>query len=254
MLQMTYASGSDELKIIEGIDVYRRAAPIARSQRSHLAHGPVVGVIFDMDGTLTMPGAIDFKSLYARLDMGPPNYDVIASVNAIQDEAVRSDKWRIIHEEEVLADDRMQLQPGLKRSLDLLAASRVRMSIATRNSLQGVRSFVSRAGLDEDLFECVVSRDCLAGVNKPDPRVALHVLAAWTAEASQVWFVGDSVDDMRCGKGAGCKTCLVLNNANAALVATHPELIDMAVHTLMEFVDALKLNDADTESASGKLN
>jgi hypothetical protein len=28
--------------------------------------GPVTGIIFDMDGTLTMPGALDFQAMYTR--------------------------------------------------------------------------------------------------------------------------------------------------------------------------------------------
>jgi phosphoglycolate phosphatase-like HAD superfamily hydrolase len=56
-----------------------------------------------------------------------------------------------------------------------------------------------------------------------------------------MWLVGDSIDDMKCGRGAGCKTCLILNPANAHLPQQQPELIDLAVATLSEFVSALDL-------------
>jgi phosphoglycolate phosphatase-like HAD superfamily hydrolase len=43
-----------------------------------------------------------------------------------------------------------------------------------------------------------------SGINKPSPDVALHILKDnnWGVDdPSLIWFVGDSEDDIRCGKG-----------------------------------------------------
>lgn len=56
----------------------------------------------------------------------------------------------------------------------------------------------------------------------------------WGAEPGSVWFVGDSIDDMVCGKLAGCKTCLIITEDNEA-VAAQTEYVDLAVHSLRDF-------------------
>ena len=52
-----------------------------------------------------------------------------------------------------------------------------------------------------------------------------------------VWFVGDSEDDVRCGRLAGCKTCLILTEYNRYLVGS--ELVDLAVESLSEFTSVI---------------
>lgn len=84
VLQRTAALDSSELCIIESRDIFHRllensikllkfpsSAPLFESTTtipmSYIAaHPTVVGIIFDMDGTLTEPGAIDFEAMYSR--------------------------------------------------------------------------------------------------------------------------------------------------------------------------------------------
>lgn len=56
----------------------------------------------------------------------------------------------------------------------------------------------------------------------------------WGTAAGSVWFVGDSIDDMVCGKLAGCRTCLILTDDNQN-VASQKEYVDISVKTLSEF-------------------
>ena len=35
--------------------------------RAYVTRGKVAGIIFDMDGTMTYPGAINFKRMYSRV-------------------------------------------------------------------------------------------------------------------------------------------------------------------------------------------
>jgi pyridoxine kinase len=243
VLSLTKECNSLELKIIESIDSYRTISTYTPQQRSYIAYGPIAGIIFDLDGTLTLPGAIDFASLYARLALGPSaDYDIIKEVNGIADEKIRAEKWAIIVDEEAKAELRMELQPDAVNILSCLRKHRIRVSIATRNNKSGVHAFIKKCGLEEHSLSPVITRDCLDGINKPDPSVANHILSGWDIlQADQVWFFGDSIDDMKCGKGAGCKTCLLINPRNAKFPEDFPELIDMAVHSLEEAMVRLKL-------------
>lgn len=72
--------------------------------------------------------------------------------------------------------------------------------------------------------------------------MAEHVLSSWDILPSQkgsIWFVGDSKDDMLCGKNAGCSTCLIRTDYNRDIA---PELVDLEVDDLLEF--GRKLNIA----------
>ena len=245
VLSMTQAAGSKELKVIEAIDIYRSPKLTPFKRRSYLAYAKVTGVIFDLDGTLTMPGAIDFPTLMKRLDLPSLNgsaVDIVGTVNNIASEEIRNEKWAIIEDEESKAERRMELQPGVNGALDLLNKNRIRVSVATRNNINAVSAFLKLARLEPDQFSPIVSRHCLDGVNKPDPLVAQHIMERWgVLKPSQVWFVGDSGDDMRCGKSAGCLTCLLRNPSNVNLSKEMPELIDLEVGTLTEFVNFLNI-------------
>jgi pyridoxine kinase len=242
VLSLTQARGSSELCIVEAMDMYRDASIDPCVGRSHVAHGPVAGIIFDLDGTLTLAGAIDFKALYARLNLDVQGgYDIITRVNSIADESERNRLWTIIDDEERQAEQRMELQPDLSSVIGELTSRRVRLAISTRNTIGGVQRFLTKAQLDETVFSPVVSRHCLGTVNKPDPQVARHILAQWSVHSpGQVWFVGDSIDDMKCGRGAGCRTCFLRNPSNGHAAESGPEFIDVVVDSLQEFLSRLK--------------
>ena len=69
----------------------------------------------------------------------------------------------------------------------------------------------------------------------------LSLLQTWDTKAGNVWFVGDSIDDMVCGKLAGCKTCLILTNDNEK-VALQSEYVDISVKTLTDFAKHIGLS------------
>ena len=52
---------------------------------------PTIGVIFDMDGTLTEPGAIDFSEMYRRTGFVAGTGDLVSMVNAVTDNTRRQE-------------------------------------------------------------------------------------------------------------------------------------------------------------------
>lgn len=53
--------------------------------------------------------------------------------------------------------------------------------------------------------------------------------------------MGDSMDDIRCGKGAGCRTCLITSSPDRGLQEDH--LIDARVTTLKEFLEHITVEN-----------
>lgn len=181
------------------------------------------GVIFDMDGTLTMP-AIDFALMRARL--GIPEGDMLAAIRAWPPDR---QEWAfaIIDGFEETARLRLQLQPGAKELMQALDARGIPKAILTRNTAKSVRHLQTHL---HTTFSEVVTRDF--PTFKPDPAPALHICRQWNLAPKQVLLVGDYRDDITCGKRAGNLTCLLLNERNRLFA----ELADLTVNSLEELV------------------
>lgn len=275
----TSRAGGRELHIIESVSMYRdlqsswahlpaspagdarakealleeasAAAQSRNARRAHVQRGHVSGVVFDMDGTLTEPGAIDFSKMYSRNGLDRSAGDILSQINAIEDADKRRMAMAVVEEEEELGCDRMALRPGMRSVLLALHRSRVRVALSTRNCMPAFDRFLKLSEVSRSFFHPALTRDCLDGVNKPDPQVARHILSAWDVEeheAASVWFVGDSEDDMVCGHGAGLRTCLLRTNYNRAFAAARPECVTMEVDSLAEFASRVLGVDVDLEA------
>jgi len=205
-----------------------------------------------MDGTLTLPHSIDFDLMYRRVMEAHPSVahtlkrkggDILAEVAKLETPEERANARAIIDDEERLGAERMVVRPELPAFLSYLQKQRIRVALSTRNNAGSVDIFAQKASLIgssaiKNMFVPAVDRDSLQGINKPDPRVAFHIFERWeldaSTEAADVWFVGDSTDDMNCGKRAGCKTCLIRTSYNGDL-EKEPGLVDLAVDNLIEF-------------------
>jgi pyridoxine kinase len=271
VLQKTLDLESKELAIIESGDLLFEAKHSlsqsskldlskgslrAAGEEAHLMKGPVVGIIFDMDGTLTEPGAIDFNAMYARLGISRGSHDILAYIESIADPNQKADAYRIIEDEEDQGCERMKLRQGVIDCLSAIDSHKIRIAISTRNMRKSVNRFLDL--LPEhmrEIFSHMITRDCVNGINKPDPRVAWHILNQWgylvdydfsavddasiissIATFGDVWFVGDSIDDIKCGRSAGCKTCIITTDYNKGI---DPSLIDLRVDSIDEFRDVI---------------
>jgi len=176
------------------------------------------GVLFDMDGTLTLPGALDLSRIRERTGV-PPGVDVVPYLREkhASDEAGLAAAMAIIDEEERASFNPPQLRPGLRESIEHIRALGVPMGIFTRNSAGCVEDLVRHAELPPDVFSPIVTRDS-AMPNKPDPAPVLHCCETWGVEPAAVLVVGDGLDDIRSGRAAGSKTAAMLKPGPAGTV------------------------------------
>ena len=117
------------------------ATPRRESNRSCSPNSirQVRGVVFDMDGTLTLP-TLDFAEMKRRLKL-PPSSDILVSVQAMSGED-KEKSMAIIEEMEDEANRRLRLQPGVLDVLHFLAQRGLGRALMTRNSDKSVRVFV----------------------------------------------------------------------------------------------------------------
>ncbi|XP_034686191.1 haloacid dehalogenase-like hydrolase domain-containing protein At2g33255 isoform X1 [Vitis riparia] len=171
------------------------------------------GVVFDMDGTLTVP-VIDFPAMY-RSVLGEDEYLSVKAKNPTgidilhQIENWSPEKQRKAYE--TIADferqglDRLQIMPGAAELYNFLESKKMRRGLITRNVKAAVDLFHQRFGM---AFSPALSREFRP--YKPDPAPLLHICSTWEVQPYEVIMVGDSLkDDVGCGKQAGSFTCLL---------------------------------------------
>ncbi|XP_021673978.2 haloacid dehalogenase-like hydrolase domain-containing protein At2g33255 [Hevea brasiliensis] len=171
------------------------------------------GVVFDMDGTLTVP-VIDFAAMY-RAVLGDDEYSRIKAENPSGIDILHHienwspDKQRRAYETildfERQGLDRLQIMPGAVELCAFLDSKKIRRGLITRNVKEAVDLFHLRSGM---MFSPALSREFRPC--KPDPAPLLHICSTWEFQPNEVMMVGDSLkDDVACGKRAGAFTCLL---------------------------------------------
>ena len=161
------------------------------------------GIIFDMDGTLTVP-SIDFAELREVLEISP-EHDLLGILSSYNEEQKRR-HLDIIEQYEQEALKNIRLQPDVNSVLDAFDASNIKMGIITRNSTGSAEKVLSLIDVD---FEPVLTRDFTPV--KPHPAPIKYILKHWGFLPENVLMVGDYRDDIICGKNAGTATCFFSN-------------------------------------------
>lgn len=203
---------------------------------------PIKGVCFDMDGTLTNTGAIDFATMRARCGV-PPKVDIIAHCEA-QPEPRRSELLRIVEEEEEHGLARMSLRPDCKDIISTLTAAGIHRALLTRNNDSAMTRTLALLE-SEDAFSIMLSRSFTPV--KPHPAALHHICELWKCSPDEIVMCGDSIDDMACGRAAGATTVLIGDNECKHFQEALP-LADFSIASLRELEDVLRDNGMLVES------
>jgi len=168
----------------------------------------VCTVFFDFDGTLTLPGALDFHAI--RADMGcPADQAILEYIDTLQDPVERKEAMSHLQTHEIAAANDAAPNEGAVEIIRWLDKRQLPVGIITRNS----RASVDRAleNFPEDVsatFAMIITRD-----DKVAPKPSGEGLA-WAAKtlrvaAGQILMVGDYIFDVQAGREAGCRTVLL---------------------------------------------
>ena len=183
-------------------------------------------VIFDLDGTLTVP-ALDFDGI--RAEMGLTNEPILEAM-ARMDHVQRARAEAILDRHERQAAHDSVLQEG---AADTLAALRRRgwpTAILTRNARRWVQVVFQKHNLTVDDMRC---RD--DGAIKPAAAPILDLCARLGCQPAESWMVGDHLFDIRCGRQAGCTTVLFCGHRPP------PEYAGQADHVISRLDELLDL-------------
>jgi HAD superfamily hydrolase (TIGR01509 family) len=175
---------------------------------------PIAGaraVAFDLDDTLTdwWTGISE-----AAAAVGDPEIlDRVRAETWIRRDGVVVNRhhWRVLHEPRTFMADQLverfleALDPPLfDDAIPALEALRGRVKVALLTNNPYGADVLDRHGLHVDVFDSVVVAD--PSVRKPDPRAFAPLLDALGLAASEIAYVGDSVDaDVEGALGAGLR-------------------------------------------------
>jgi HAD superfamily hydrolase (TIGR01549 family) len=192
-----------------------------------------------MDGTLTQPGAIDFARMRSRL-AAPAGVDVLDHVAAAPSREERDARARIVAEEEMLGIERQRLMPDLS-AIVAFTSSRpaLRVGLLTRNNAAAAAHTMGLLRAAGATFHRALSREWDGGPPKPDPAALLSMADAWAVSTAEMVMVGDSIDDIACGRAAGATSILIGDGDEPAARAlahfTVPSLAALAELLASEF-------------------
>ena len=155
-------------------------------------------VLFDMDGTLTVP-TFDFPAV--RRAIGLPEGAPILEHVALLPEAQRLSAEIILRQFEDEVADKAPLAQGCHDVLQYLIGRDIKLALITRNRRDSVTTFFKRYPLPIEIW---ITRD--DAPHKPDPAPLLMACKKLGVEPGDCWMVGDGVYDIEAGINAGMRT------------------------------------------------
>ena len=174
-------------------------------RRANVPAGSVRAVLFDFDGTLTAPGAIDFAAIREAVGC-PPDQLILEYIDALKDSAERQRRLDVLEEFEIAAAAASQPNAGAEEAMQRLRARGLRLGIISRNGRASIdRAFQNFCEIDQTWFHVIISRDS-AVPPKPAPDGVLLAARAMCVDAARMLMVGDYVLDVQAGEAAGAIT------------------------------------------------
>ena len=155
-------------------------------------------VLFDMDGTLTMP-TFDFPAIRRLMGL-PENAPILEGISLMAPDR-RREAEEILHriEDEVAAT--APLADRCNEVLGYLHGRGSRVALITRNRRESVETFLRRHPLP---IEVRITRE--DGPHKPDPYPLLLACRRLEVKPEDCWMVGDGQFDVEAGINAGMRS------------------------------------------------
>jgi len=168
----------------------------------------IKAVLFDFDGTLTQPGAIDFKAIKASLGC-PAGRAILEFIHSLPSGAERRAAMEKLLRFEMAAAAESRPNDGAQEIVTWTKQQLLPVGIITRNSRDSViRALKNFDKLGVDDFDVIITRDDPLAP-KPSGEGIVWAAEQFQATPAQVLMVGDFIFDLQAGRAAGALTALV---------------------------------------------
>ena len=211
----------------------------------------VEGVLFDFDGTLTRPEALDFALI--RREVGcPDDVYVLEYILALPEGGERASALAALERFELVGAAQAEPNPGAEDLVHRLRGLGLRLGVITRSGRAAVDAVFARfaelgVGLRAADFDVIVTRDDDLP-HKPAPDGVLHAAQLLGVAPDRLLMVGDYHLDVQAGDAAGAVTVYLENSGGPARPTAPgpdddaaPPAADFLVSSLDEVDDVVRL-------------
>ena len=197
----------------------------------------VKAVLFDFDGTLTQPGALNFTKMRETIGC-PQDMAILEFIDAIED--VDERRWivSLLEDFEMKGAEKSTPCDGACELIRYIQSQKLGIGILTRNGLNPVlRSLEKFPGINEDDFDIIVTRNDSVKP-KPSPHGVCLAAERMGVHPSEMIMVGDYIFDIRAGNRAGSITIFL---KNPGVIQRALPKADFTVSHLKEVSDIIRL-------------
>jgi len=179
----------------------------------------IKGVLFDFDGTLTLPGALDFPAIKKAL--GCPLDQLILEFIESQPPDQQAGLMEILEEREAEAAQASLPNRGAEKCVYALRKRQIPVGILTRNRLTSVKKSLEKfKEVTIDDFDAIVTREF--SLPKPHPDGVIKAANQMRLSPEELLVVGDFRFDIIAGKRAGASTVLLTNGGESVMAPGRP--------------------------------
>jgi hydrogenase expression/formation protein HypE len=197
---------------------------------------PIKAVLFDFDGTLTRPGALDFPAV-KRLLGCPTESPILEYIEGLGDGERRREACRILEDAELEAARRSRPNDGAEELVAFLAGRGIARGIITRNSRASIREAMKNfATVSEGSFGVILSRES-PGRPKPHPDGVLSAARALGTAPGGLLVVGDFTFDVEAGSAAGAVTAFLTNGSPLPAMRVRPDYVIAALSEIPRIIE-----------------
>jgi len=189
----------------------------------------IKAVIFDLDGTITLPW-FDFDAIREEIGLPRDSGPILESMEKMTAEQLENAE-RILNYHEQKAMEESSLNVGAEQTLSSLRKAGISIGILTRNKKDNAFAIAKKHNLK---FDAVVGRE--DGPVKPDAFGVLELCRQFGVEPAETLLVGDYLFDLLCAKAAGAVPVLLANHHQAAEFAEHA---DFCIEKINEVLDII---------------
>jgi len=193
-------------------------------------------VLFDFDGTLTLPGNIDFAGIKKAIRC-PADEPILEFIEGLPSVAARRKAWRVLEEFEDQAARCSHPNEGAEELVRFLKQRHIRRGILTRNRRVSVETSLKNfAHVRLADFNVIVTRDQVQRP-KPDPEGIVLAARRLRVPAASLLMVGDYRYDVEAGQRAGAPTVFL----ESRLTTRRPSPpADFTIRMLNEVAEIIK--------------
>jgi len=180
----------------------------------------IKGVLFDFDGTLTLPGALDFPAIKKAL--GCPLDQLILEFIESQPPDQQAGLMEILEEREAAAAQASLPNRGAEKCVCTLRNRQIPVGILTRNRLTSVKKALEKfKKVTINDFDTIVTREF--SLPKPHPAGVIKAADQMGLSPEELLMVGDFRFDVIAGKRAGASTVLLTNGDKSVMAPDDPQ-------------------------------